>query len=311
MKDLDSLLSKQKLAPSKELDANFTSVVIAEIRANPHGNTAKNRWAFRFPRHLSKLALILLLGVSVATGTAAAVALWPEPKVTPTISKPLTSGNRIVGVNAENCGRLDGNYKLTFPTSHKSYYEVRQGSKLTDQQVADMVRGLCDEDMNNYAVKLVFDKIPGDFKGRQQSPNYTVQAISSGSITVSLDPILSKEHYGGITPNQTFSRYLPNLITQKRQDPIVYNDIHPGDSVILLTQDTSGKSTEPEMSASQPYIPFNHPENMEVLAIVKVPPLLVSPSLFYSGLTKDFVRVEPCTSNPEGYCRAYDFTNQQ
>ena len=305
MNDLEDLLSRNTPKPTRPISNNFTETVIAEINGRP-----KQRWLQKIITNLrsysfSKIGVASFAGVLLVSGTAVAIALWPKPTVTPTITKSLPSGNHIVGVDAENCQyfkALDGS--TTQPTSEKLYYEVRQGSQLTDQQIIDTVQGVCEENISNNAISSIVKQLPKNLPGMQSTETYTVNSIAKNSITVTLDSHYNAKLYT-TKPNVTYTHFSDNLIVYNENNKILYSDIKVGDTVKMVVQDTSGKSPETQEN----YNPLNHPENITVLAILKIPTLTADPSTFYAAVGKDIVRVEPCTTSPSGYCRAYEFTN--
>jgi len=305
MKNLENLLFKHTPKPTRQLSSNFTHNVIAEIKSRQKQSRLDSlATALRLPA-FSKIGVALFAGVILVSGTAVAIALWPKPTVTPTITKSLPSGNHIVGVDAENCQyfkALDGT--ATQPTSDKLYYEVRQGSKLTDQQIIDTVQGVCEENISNNAVSAIVKQLPKNVPGMLSTEAYTISAISKNSITVTLDSHYNSALYT-TKPNLTYTHFSTNLLTYNENSKVTYSNFKVGDTIKMVVQDTSGKSSE----AQDNYNPLNHPETITVLAIIKIPALTADPSTFYTAVGKDIVRVESCANSPSGYCRAYEFSN--
>jgi len=257
-------------------------------------------WTDTFTRQLrTKLGLGIVSGALLIGGTAAAFAFWPTPTVTKTTLKPLPSGNHIIGYDTANCDYFAGAKGTQAATvNEKVYYEVRAGSTMTDAQLQSSLQGVCEENMSNEAVSVVEHSLPKDRQGNS-SEAYTVTAISANSITVSLD-----SHYSDNTitkPNQTYTHFDSNLVVYNESTPSNFGALKVGDTIKMVTKDTTGRQASPS------YEPTNHPENQMVEAIVKTPALTADPSDFYKGLAKDFVRVEPCTSNASGYCEVYNF----
>ncbi len=255
-------------------------------------------------RTLQKLHTKLGFGMTVGTlllgGTAAAITLWPSPTVTQTALRPLPSGNRIVSYDTQNChffDGLDGNPPKTI--DEKVYYEVREGSKLTDTQLQSSLQGVCEENISNNAISAVEKSLPTEKQGNSTEA-YTITGISAGSITVSLD-----SHYDSAMrvtkPNQVYARFDGNLVVYNEGTKSSFNDLKIGDTIKMILKDTSGLPDSPT------YEPSNHPENQIVEAIIKIPALTADPSDFYKGIASEFVRVDPCASSPTGFCRAYDF----
>jgi hypothetical protein len=299
MKDIDQLLRQKPQKPSRELSGNFTNKTISEVKSSaaPGGPLANVR--DRILRHAwLSLAGFLLLG-----GTAAAaVALWPTPQVTPLISKQLPSGNHIVGYNAANCdyfSDLDGHN--TPPSSDNVYYELRQGANISDQQLKDSLQAVCEENLANNAISRLENQLP---KKGNSTMTYHIDSISQQKLTLSLDPHYDKTHIDIVSP-MTYSRFSSDLFVYSENSKISFADLKPGDAIKLIYNDTTGQAQTPQNN----YIDLNHPENIVISAILRVPPLTADPNAFYTHLGTDFVRVESCQSSPTGFCRAYDFSN--
>ncbi|MDB5161383.1 MAG: hypothetical protein JWO96_763 [Candidatus Saccharibacteria bacterium] len=305
MNNLEELLSRHTPKPKRPLPNNFTETVISELKNSPKKNWLQNVIENLHIRRISKVGITFFAGVVLVGGTAVAIALWPKPTVTPTIVKSLPSGNHIVGVDAENCQYfkdLDGT--ATKPTSDKLYYEVRQGSQFTDQQIIDTVQGVCEENISNNAISAIVKQLPKDMPPTQSTNAYIINAITKNSITVTMD-----SHYNAALyttqPNLTYTHFSDHLLAYNENSKVSYGDFKAGDTIKMIVQDTSGKSPETQES----YNPLNHPETITILAILKIPALTADPSTFYTAIGKDIVRVEPCATSPSGFCRAYEFTN--
>jgi len=253
----------------------------------------------------TRLGFGMAVGTLLLGGTAAAITLWPAPTVTQTALKPLPSGNHIVGYDTQNCnyfGTLDGTPPKT--TDEKVYYEVRQGSTLTDAQLQSGLQGVCEENISNNAISAVEKSLPVDRQG-DSTDAFTITAISTNSITVSLDPHYTLPLFASPSsvtkPNQVYTRFDSNLEVYDESTRSSFSDLKVGDTIKMILKDTSGQP------ASLTYQPANHPENQLTEAIVKIPALTADPSDFYKGIATEFVRVNPCTGSPTGFCRAYDF----
>jgi hypothetical protein len=305
MKDIEEQLFKDSPKPTRQISSNFTQKVIVEIKSHPK-QSALNSFAtaLHIPT-FSKIGIAIFAVVILVSGTAAAIALWPKPTVKISISKSLPSGNHIVGVDAENCQyfkALDGT--AAKPTSDKLYYEVRQDSKLTDQQIIDTVQGVCEENISNNAISAIVEKLPKNLPGMLSTEAYTIDAITSNSITVTLDTHYNSAAYT-TKPNLTYTRFSDNLLTYNQSSKVTYGNFKVGDTIKMIVQDTSGTNSETQEN----YNPLNHPETIQILAILKIPVLTADPSTFETSVGKDIVRTEPCSTSSSGFCRAYEFTN--
>ncbi|HSX06077.1 MAG TPA: hypothetical protein VLF69_06455 [Candidatus Saccharimonadales bacterium] len=325
MKNLEQLLQQHTPKPTRPLKHTFTQTVVAEITARPEAASAYTRLSRLRSRLLSRAGLLSLgTGALLIGGTAMAVTLWPTPSVSQTTSQELASGNHIVGYDAKNCGyfaSLDGTKSLS--GDDKVYYEIRQGSKLTDQQLQTALQGVCEENISNNAISALIKQLPQNLPGLFSTQALHVDAISSTGITLSLDP-----HYSSadstLKPGLTYTHFAPHLLVYNQSETAQYTDIHTGDTVKLVMQSTAPPVPLPKAHglASPQYIvpsrqeqeddnPENHPETIVIDGIVKIPALTANPNVFYHGIGSDFVRLEPCTTSPTGFCRAYDFVDSQ
>lgn len=258
-------------------------------------------WTTKITQRLhTKLGFGVAIGALLLGGTAAALTLWPTPSVTQTTIKDLPSGNHIVSYDTKNCnyfGKLDGIQPKT--SDEKVYYEVREGSKMTDSQLQASLQGVCEENISNNAISAVEKSLPINKRG-DSTAAYTITAISSNSITISLDPHYNAANY--VTkPNQTYTRFDSGLVVYNESAKGSFANLKAGDTIKMITKNTSGKGD------SQGYEPSNHPEDQIVEAIVKIPALTADPTAFDTGVAREFVRADPCTTSPTGFCRAYDF----
>lgn len=303
MKNIDELLGKNPPKPKNELNAHFTQNIVAAIQNQSNLTLWQKIHRFFQGQTFRKACAASLAGLMLLSGTAAAIALWPKPTVTTTMTKLLPSGNRIVGYDAENCNYFSGlNGEAPKLTNEKLYYEVREGSLLTDQQLQAALRGACEENISNNAVSAVVKQLAADSRSLLSTQALTVDAITKESITLSLDPKYERDNYS--ESSVTYTNFADNLIIYNQGDKAAYGDIRAGDTVKLVVRDASGKSTE----TPEGYNPFSHPEKITVVGMIKIPPLSADPSIFYRAIGTDIVRLTPCTDSLTGFCRVYDFT---
>lgn len=302
MKNLDDLLTEHAPKPKRPLSINFTESVQEGMKQEK-----QSLWqTMADGLHVSWLsrtgAAALVVGVFIG-GSVAAFSLWPRPSVSPTITTTTPSGNRIVGFSTENClyfQALDGS-KTEFK-SENLYYEVHKNSKLTDAQIQAALQGVCEENVSNNAVSALVKKLPQNLPGMQSTVAYTITAISDQSISVSLDPHYDAKLYT-LKPNTTYTNFAKDLQVYNQDLLAKYKDLAVGDTIKMVVQDTSGKSSE----ASDNYNALNHPETITILGIIKIPALTGDPSGLYSAVGTDIVRLEPCSDSATGFCRVYDF----
>jgi len=304
MKDIETVLSKHTPKPKRALSNNFTETVVSEIKSRPQLSAWHRLLATLRVRLLSKVG-VSLAGVVLASGTVAAFALWPQPSVTPTITKELPSGNHIVGYNAQNCNYFDElNSGPVAPTSDEVYYEVRQGSSLTDQQLQVDLQAECENNLSNAQINNMVKQYDLKVTGMFSTGDYVIRAISNSSITLKPDSYYSPRTLAS-SATQTYTHFASNLLTYDESNKIGYGDLKVGDEVVMIVQDTSGESSE----TTKNYSPLDHSGTINILAIVKVPQLTGDPNALDTLIGTTIVRTEKCTTSPTGFCRAYNFIN--
>ncbi|HSX30841.1 MAG TPA: hypothetical protein VLE99_02900 [Candidatus Saccharimonadales bacterium] len=305
MKHPDTLLVQHQPTPTRPLKNNFTQTIVSELNARPEAAGAYTKLSRLRSRLLTRAGLLTLGGsLLLAGGTAMAVVLWPTPSVTTTTRQELPSGNHIVGYDLKNCDYFDKlNGATPTNTDDKVYYEVRQDSNLTDDQLQNALQGMCEEHVDGTALSPIMQHLSstlahGDFS----TEVLTVNAITKDGITVSLD-----SHYAPtssqVKPDLTYTQFSHELLVYDQTAKTTYDSLHLGDSVMMVLHQNSN----PQGVAPGYYVAENDPSNITILAIVKVPPLTADPSTIYGLFGGDIVRLDPCTTSPTGFCRAYDF----
>lgn len=314
MKDIDNLLHAQKPRPKRPLKADFTDTVVHVVEQRPQKLWNPVKLLRSMPT--KRLASLGALGfVITSAGTVAALALWNKPVVTPTISDVLPNGNRIVGVDAQNCmyfDALDG--KTEDQKTEKIYYEVRKDAKITNEQLVNSIEATCVENLGNNAVSAIVSKLDQPAPGMFSDGTFRIDAISRDSLTVTYHKtILSRNDLDTRIPTtMTLTNFANKLYVRENMTDITYSDLKVGDSIKMLLDDTSvpaGASTESALTeqAARDYFPWRNPSVVKVLGIVKVLEPITTETELYNGIIHDYVRTEPCDTNPTGFCRAYEF----
>jgi len=307
MKDVDDMLSQHTPKPTRALKSNFTETIMTELKQHPRRSFASRFSARLRARHVSPVAFGVVGSFLLVGGAAAAIALWPQVSVTPTVHQELPSGNHIVGYDTQNCNYFDQLKGDPIKATHNQvYYEIRAGAKLTDQQWQDALQGICEENMSNAQIS----EIMKDFSakpGTLSTNAYTIDAITPTSLTISPD-----SHYdssvSSTKPHQTYTNFASSLVVYNQSNKAQYSDLHVGDSIKLIIQDTSPQHGA-QANGPSDYNTMNHPENVKVLAIDKIPALTGSPDVFYLAVGTDVVRLDKCSTSSTGFCRAYNFVS--
>lgn len=303
MNTLEDSLRQKPLQPRRELRPNFTQHVLAKIKNDDQANDKKTTLSGLRQRLPSHGWAVLLISITLLGSAAAAITLWPTPKVTPTIKKQLSSGNHIVGYDTENCDYFSSTDAGSVNATHEQvYYEVSQASGLTDLELQTSLQGLCEANLVTSGLARIEKLLPKDKTGLQSTIIYTITDISATSITVTPDTHYDLSQYT-IKPNQTYTAFARNMLLYNQDTKIEYSDLRIGDSIAMFIKDTSERAADGHGNDS----PLNYPESVTILAILKVPAPTTNPDAIYGHFGTDIVRVEPCTTSKTGFCRAYDF----
>lgn len=304
MKDIEETLSQHQPKPRRPISANFTQTIASEVHSRRQPNVWQKLRSSLPAGLFTKAGAAAMASFVLVSGTVAALTLWPRPDVQPTMHTQLPSGNRIVGYDAKNCNYFSSlNGQTPTESSEKLYYEIRKDAQLTDQQLQDSLRAVCEENLSNNATTAIINQLPKNVPGGVQSTlAYTIDSISKDSLTVTLDSHYNAAQYT-TKPRLTYTKFSKDLLLYNQSNKADFSDFKAGDTIKMVVQDTTGRSTE----TPEQYNPLNHPENITILAMVEIPPLTADPAAFYTAVGGYLVRLEPCTSNPTGLCRAYDF----
>ena len=307
MKDIDELLKINKPTPNRKLRTNFTQTIIERVEQPRE----KQSWLTRVKgvlevKLIQKPAMFVagIIAIAAISGTAyAAIANWPAISTIISGEKTLKSGNRVVKVVAENCEYTKALHGA--PTNKTAYYEVKKDSHFTNKQVVSMIQGICEEDVMN---KIVNEHITSQHKiyegkkGVIGSRLLRVEAINSGSITLSPDPQYNKDMDTIYDKKVTYA-VASDVKTFNYDSPVAPQTIKVGDTVAVVTSDSRNISTEtPDYK--------ENPATTTVDVIVEMKPLSGNPNLFYANLGSEFVRVEPA-KNGDGFVRVYDFEDER
>lgn len=318
----DLLVNSRGPRPSRPLNPDFTGRVTRAI-AQPQKQL---QWWTRYLQIFSfklvskpLLALLVLASMAVTGGSVyAVVSNWPQPLAKLRNETVLASGNRIVAVDINNCASddqpSDGRIKVDGPST--TYYEIKKDSKLTNEQVVEMVQAICEETIVEHALNAIVRQRYGDLgkPGIATKSGVIVKAVTDRTITFGYDPAWFADAEPAWVPSKgeffhfeapedvTFSRLSPDLRVLDSSKVITLTDLRPGDSVKVLYRDEYSPGGE----GGSDWYPWSNPDKIVIEAVARTKP--GAPAMhFYRLLTSDFVRVEPCKESPTGFCRAYKF----
>jgi hypothetical protein len=307
MRDIDQLLAASgNPQPHRPLRANFTSDIIEHIKAQPRQASRLARAKEKILMNLHKPTIafaaaaiaILLLG-----STAYALTHWNTVTSVFRSETVLPSGNRIVGVDTTNCNYFGKPDPKAAP-QETAYYEIKKESSLTNDQVVDMIKGICEENRANDAVNTIIQPYLKDGQNIMSSSGLRVASIDKDKLSVTNDPAYSKDmRYSG---DNTYTLG-KDVKVFDGTSPIKLSDIKAGDTLRLIVHDKRTIGSEGDRDDPNHW---DDPQFIDILAMIRVPALSGSPDTFFGRLGTDFVRVERCDSDPSGFCRVYQFDPQ-
>ena len=309
MKDIEQLLARSGgPRPGRQLRADFTNSVMRHLDDRPQRRGFVRVLETRFMRIFTKPAAIVaaIIFAAIVGGTAyAAVGGWPGVTAIFGAQQRLPSGDRVVKVDLQNCS-----YMSPFTATHQNkevgavYYKIKDNSKLTNDQVVQMVRGNCyeqqqaDFDMNTVesalnANPLNKDKVVGGYIDSE------VMAISATSLTIkSVVPHVTNNNEQLVTVRQTFNHIDPAVVVYDSPNRISLSDIHVGDHVSIKYR-ASGDA----LSHSEAIAPDQiDPDQQVVVAIVKNSNDVTAAVNYQKYNGAEFEQVAPCSTQPSGYC---------
>lgn len=308
--------------PRRPLSRHFTQNVLDQLSGGLPKKSRLERYLYAgLLQKFSKPALAGFIAVTLlVTGgvTYATVSQWPNIKAIFGWQKQLPNGNRVIGVDTENCllaESLDGKPKE--PKKAAEFYEVSKDSTLTNDAIINMIIGVCEENVANNAASAAVHAVAakGNSDGLLTSPGFVVQEVGPSHIKVLLD----KHYEGYVDANKaiTYTRLAPELLAFDGLQSTTYADIKAGDTITLVIR-RQGTSTRDGYAVGE--LPPNHPDYdpnlfddtglITVEAIVKRAPITGSVSKYHQSLGIDFVHTHPCDNDPSDFCKGYPFNNE-
>jgi len=307
--NIEQLLKKSGNAkPKRPLSSDFTNKITNHLAANPRPSRFgwlkeifNMKWFTKPAIALSALAFLVIAGGTAYAsvgGWSGIIALFGGQKV-------LSNGDRIVQVDAKNC-----NYVSAFTVTQGNkkvdsvYYRVKMGSKLTNEQVVQLVQGKCYADdqakfdqgvlQSLYSNPLNKDKLVGGYA------DAAVKAITDSSISFEFVLPVGNELK---TIKQTFNNIAPDVMVYQSPNKISWKDIKVGDRVSFSYRASGEALTHSETISPDKvktdeqvlvFINKNTPEYSEAIDFQK-----------YNG--SEFEEVKPCSNQSDGYCNYAQF----
>lgn len=302
MKNVEDILHQRAPRPNRPLANDFTTQVIQHLNDHPK----QTRWSsikdYFTMKQLTKPAVTAIAAITVVavSGTAyAAVGGWPTISTMFGGEKDVVNA-RIVKVDTNNCQKANA-FNATDAKDSAFYYRVKDTSKLTNEQVVQIVQGFCEAEQSGQSTAAILPELDKNPLNRGHVVgNYIdskVTAISENHIalesTISINGQVK-------TFNQSFDQIDPQVIVTEGGKRIALSDIKIGDHVGI-----SYRANDPHDSA-------NHPGNIDgkgkpVVLIVKNSTDFTSAINYQKYNGKDFEQVTACEDNPSGYCTVEEY----
>jgi len=309
--DLETLLKHHREIPRRELSKGFTATIINELENRPY-QTLFSRSKELFAMNLLKkpaMASAAVIACLVIGGTSyAAVGGWSGMQAFFGGEKKVDNA-RIVTVNTNNC-TITSAFNITSHNKNESvyYYRVINGSKLTNEQIVQFVKGYCESTAQSQATFNLMDELnknplnQGTVIGGYIDS--TVTAIGDSGISIH-----SEVPIGNTIEkiDQTFPKIDPNVIVYSGNQRLALTNIHIGDHISLAYRAsgdalTHSESIRPDQVDTSAQV---------VVSISKNTPDFTAAVNYQKYNGKEFEQVAPCSTDTSGYCNAEQYLSHK
>lgn len=294
MKDVDAELHEAvQIGPRHELPANFTSSIVAELKAHPRPR--KENIFMKFV-HSPVLIAAAVVGVLALGGTTYATTDgFKFLNVLFGSTTTLGDGSKIVKLDTKSCATVDyspstdGSYSNA---DHAVYYKLTPNSKLHSKDLAQVVQGECELTKTiNDQYESVINKVNALYEGKAISAinsnfaDNTVESISSDKMTVRT---LYKVGIGIVDEKNVFPVDQSKIvIVDVAGNTLKFADIKIGDHIALAT--VAQRDEQPSSEQLVAYIQ-KHSANISIALATE------------GAYGKEFVRVAPCQGKNGEFC---------
>jgi hypothetical protein len=302
MNDIDNRLQRSGAKPRRELGADFTTNVLASLDKKAE---KRPKWKeyIQVKFHKPAIATAVFAVTLIVGGTAYAAvggisALFGG-------QKDVGGGDRVVQVDTQNCPHVNA-FNIT--NKHRSanssyYYKIKASSKLSNQQVVDMVRGACEADAEGVANGKISQSIWEMPENKNKLvggyADSVITAISPTSISLrSVIPYGSNKGVENKTIDQTFGRIDPSAVVVASGKIQSINTLKVGDHVAI-----SYRATGDALAHSETIAPDKVDAGAQTVVIVTRVSKYASQYLDYQKYhNREFEEVAPCDATDIGYC---------
>lgn len=312
MKDnLETLLKQYHHAPRRELSKTFTATIVSKLEDRPRRTLFSRSKELVTMSLLKKPAMVFSVAVACLAigGTSyAAVGGWSGIQAFFGGEKKVDNA-RIVTVNTNNC-TMTSAFNITSRNKSEPtyYYRVINGSKLTNEQVVQFVKGYCESNTRSQSTFNLIDELnknplnQGTVVGGYIDS--TVTAIGNSSISIH-----SEVPVGDTIEklDQTFPQIDPGVIVYSGNKRLTLADIHVGDHISL-----SYRASGDALTHSESIRPDQIDTNAQVVvSIYKNTPDFTAAVSYQKYNGKEFEQVVPCTTDASGYCNADQYLSHK
>lgn len=303
--NVEDRLHRAGARPGRELAPDFTMKVVASLHK---GQEKRPKWKEYIQVKFHKPAVVaatFALALAVGGTSYAAVGGVSGLRALFGGQKDVGNGARVVQVNTEGCTYVDA-FNITNKNRSMSstfYYKINAGSKLTNQQVVDMVQGACEADAEAAANTKIFQAIEAQSQNKDQLvggyADSVVTAITPSSISVhSVVPYVSNAGVTNHAVDQTYTHIDPNAIVLHNGVEQSMSTLKVGDHVAITYRATGDALTHSETLAPDQV----DTSEQTVVVVTRVSQHMSDYLDFEKYHNRDFEEVTPCSATSIGYC---------
>ena len=297
MTSIEDILERKPDVPKRELSANFTGTVVAEIKTHPYETKKEKQKMIIFKKPLiAVFAALIVLGAMTGT-TYAATDGFTKPFDMRNIfgyrEMTLSDGSKVVRVKTSECSAVTYLNEGDHPVSDNDLY-IRQkpNSPLSSQDVLKYVQGYCEteqEGLQYIDVAKKYDaQYPGDKGYRLEFGGGIVAAKTAATITVRRSEVTAQGQQRDVKEVLTYTD--ASTLESLGHKSLRRDDIEVGRllTTIALTKGSEKQLLYAHQSTAAQTIYEQHRLDSSV-----------SGSDAYG---KYLERIMPCSTNKSGFC---------
>lgn len=305
MSDIEDRLHRASVRPNRELAPDFTTKVLASLNK---GQQKRPKWKEYIQVKFHKPAIVaatLAMALVVGGTSYAAVGGVSGLRVLFGGQKDIGDGARVVQVDTRGCTHVDA-FNITDKnrsTNSTFYYKINPSSKLTNQQVVDMVNGACEADAEAAANGNTIQTIEAQPANKDQLvggyADSVITAVTPTSISLhSVVPHVSNSGVVNHPVDQTYTHIDPGAVVLNDGVEQPMSTLKVGDHVSITY-----RATGATLAHSETLAPDQVDANQQTVVVVTRASAHMSALLdFQKYQNHDFEEVAPCSTTSIGYC---------